>query len=449
MRALARLIGVLGQIGCVIGLSAYHSANIAVPTYPIWGTSRLIWAVSYIVLLLIAAYVVGLPDRATSVKQAMSLAAVAGFLGATGISLIQLLLGSALLPRFVVFGTMILGIPILTITNIIYRTGQARSGGADRVVIIASRREIEQLIDDLTLDLERPVQLAAVIEVDSEITIDEDTLRKQIPDSLAFNVLVIDRHAQEQPAVISLAAEIHESGVRVRSLQDFYAEWLGKLPMSELERKSLFFDIGEIHNSGYANVKRAVDILIAIPGMGLLTLMIPVIWLLNLVANRGPLFFTQTRVGKGGNPFTIWKFRTMTDHVGKESGVEHQHQWTAENDPRVTPFGKLLRKTHLDELPQMFNILKGDLSVVGPRPEQQHYVEQLSESLPFYNLRHLVRPGLTGWAQVKYGYAGDERDALEKLQYEFFYLENQDLGFDLSIMVRTFGSMTGGSGSGR
>ncbi|MCZ7630136.1 MAG: sugar transferase [Microthrixaceae bacterium] len=115
----------------------------------------------------------------------------------------------------------------------------------------------------------------------------------------------------------------------------------------------------------------------------------------------------------------------------------------------MTPFGRLLRHSHLDELPQLVNILRGDLSIVGPRPEQPHYVEELSEKLAFYDMRHLVRPGLTGWAQVKYGYAGDERDALEKLQYEFFYLRHQDLVFDQRIVLRTLRAMIGGRGSGR
>ncbi len=108
------------------------------------------------------------------------------------------------------------------------------------------------------------------------------------------------------------------------------------------------------------------------------------------------------------------------------------NEWTQANDPRVTPFGRFLRSTHLDELPQVVNIVRGDLSLVGPRPEQPRYVSELSDKLPFYDLRHLVRPGLTGWAQVKYGYAGDENDALEKLQYEFFYLRHQSLGVRLA-----------------
>ena len=120
--------------------------------------------------------------------------------------------------------------------------------------------------------------------------------------------------------------------------------------------------------------------------------------------------------------------------------------WTGEDDPRITRFGGVLRRTHLDELPQVVNILRGELSIVGPRPEQPRYVDELNEKLPFYSMRHLVRPGLTGWAQIKYGYAGDERDALEKLQYEFFYLRRQSLSLDLRIVGRTVRSVLGGDG---
>jgi lipopolysaccharide/colanic/teichoic acid biosynthesis glycosyltransferase len=122
------------------------------------------------------------------------------------------------------------------------------------------------------------------------------------------------------------------------------------------------------------------------------------------------------------------------------------NEWTGEDDPRITGFGRVMRVTHLDELPQMWNILRGDLSIVGPRPEQPRYVEELTQKLPFYDLRHLVRPGLTGWAQVKYGYAGDERDALEKLQYDFYYLRHQSIAFDLRIIGRTVRSVLGRKG---
>jgi lipopolysaccharide/colanic/teichoic acid biosynthesis glycosyltransferase len=150
------------------------------------------------------------------------------------------------------------------------------------------------------------------------------------------------------------------------------------------------------------------------------------------------LFFVQERIGRNGKSFRIIKLRTM--RVNTERATKRT-EWTGESDQRVTSFGRVLRRCHLDELPQVVNVIKGDLSFVGPRPEQPRYVEELSEKIPFYDLRHLVRPGITGWAQVKFGYAGDERDALEKLQYDFYYLRHQAIGLDLRIIGRTLRSV--------
>ena len=258
-------------------------------------------------------------------------------------------------------------------------------------------------------------------------------------------VVVLDRAAQVEPSIVSQAASLHESGIRLRTLSLFYEEWLGKLPVSELERVSLMFDIGEVHRTRYGRVKRLVDVALATAGLVVLAVAIPIVWVADRLANRGPLFYRQARVGKLGEPFEIVKFRTMRPDA---DGTTH-NEWTTEDDPRITPFGQVLRASHLDELPQVLNILRGELAVVGPRPEQPAYVEELTEKLPFYSMRHLVRPGLTGWAQVKYGYAGDERDALEKLQYEFFYLRRQGLVLDLRIVGRTLRSVTGRQGGGR
>jgi lipopolysaccharide/colanic/teichoic acid biosynthesis glycosyltransferase len=228
--------------------------------------------------------------------------------------------------------------------------------------------------------------------------------------------------------------------VRIRTTSLFYEEWLGKIPVGDLARVSLFFDIGEVHRAMYGRFKRILDVGFGAVGVVITALMLPVVLVGNHFGNQGPLFYVQERIGRGGRPFRIYKFRTMAPVAGTQAS------WTTNDDPRVTDFGRFLRRTHLDELPQAFNILRGDLSMVGPRPEQPTYVDELTTKLPFYGLRHCVRPGLTGWAQVKYGYAGDEADAREKLQYDFHYLRRQSVSFDLRIVARTLRSVIVGDG---
>lgn len=455
MRRAARYLSVGGVVLAVVVLSIYHARRIAVPAYSVTGTSRFTWMIGYIFLISLATYAVGLPDQPKNKRQAAWLSLLATGVGALGISLVQLLTGDALLPRFVVFGAALVNVPIQIAVNALSRQGQSRDEGRDRVLLIASHTEHQRLVDDLRLEPEHGASLVAWLTTDD--------IKSRLPDRAAIiemqraskaTLVVLDHQAQVQDEIISQVAQLHESGVRIRTLVAFYEHWLGKLPLDELERASLFFDIGEVHGTRYGRIKRITDIGFALFGLLVLAIATPLVFLGDLIANRGPLLYRQKRVGKGGESFTILKFRTMAEvsrsgrHVAGDEVATHG-EWTSENDPRITPFGRLLRRSHLDELPQMVNILRGDLSIVGPRPEQPHYVEELSEKLAFYNLRHLVQPGLTGWAQVKYGYAGDETDALEKLQYEFFYLQRQNMTFDLRIMLRTLRSTIGGQGSGR
>jgi len=449
----ARLVSLGGGTVAVIALSKVHAAAIAYPPYDFTGGPRLWWALGYIGFLLLTTYAVGLPDQPRTASGAAWLALLSASGAALGVSVVQLVVGDALLPRFVVFGAVLVDVPIQVLANLMARRGREREGSRDRVLLVSSPIERAQLVDDLRMEPERSVTLAGTMDRrEAEPTPAEHAPIVAAAALTRATLVVLDRAAQADERVIGQAAVLHERGVRIRTLEGFYAEWLGKLPVNELERASLFFDISEVHNSGYARVKRLTDLGIALVGTLALALVTPIVIIGDLFANRGPLLYRQHRVGRNGEEFTILKFRTMradgaevpTMGVAGSAG-----RWTQEDDPRVTPFGRLLRSTHLDELPQVLNILKGELSVVGPRPEQPHYVAELSDKLPFYQLRHLVRPGLTGWAQVKYGYAGDERDALEKLQYEFFYLEHQGMTFDLRIMLRTFRSIVGGRGHGR
>ncbi len=439
MSRLARLLVVVTIPAVVLGLSKVHAAYWAANSYDFTSSFRLGWAAAFIGLLWLSSYAVGLPALVRGPREAFVAAVVSISISVAAISGIQLLTGDALLPRFVVFGSALLLIPILTVLGIVGARGRRQRAERDRVVFVGGRTEAAQLRDDLHHDVEQPATLLAAVEMDDLDPTSGVTLAQRVHD-IDANLVVLDVSAQADEVVVSQAAAVHETGVRVRTLSLFYEQWLGKLPVTELERVSLLFDVGEVHRARYARMKRVLDVIAGALGCVALGVAMPIIVIGNLVGNRGPLFFAQQRVGKGEQEFTIHKFRTM--RPGSSDG-----EWTGEHDDRITPFGQILRRSHLDELPQVVNIVKGDLSLVGPRPEQPRYVRELSEKLPFYNVRHLVRPGLTGWAQVKYGYAADERDALQKLQYEFFYLRRQSFLFDARIVVRTLRHL--GAGGGR
>jgi lipopolysaccharide/colanic/teichoic acid biosynthesis glycosyltransferase len=184
----------------------------------------------------------------------------------------------------------------------------------------------------------------------------------------------------------------------------------------------------------FDSFKRLMDILMAVVGL-LLTLAVTPLAAAGLwVEDRGPVFYRQRRVGQAGRQFEILKFRTMVRHA-EVNGP----QWAAVGDPRVTWMGRILRRLHLDELPQAWNILKGEMSVIGPRPERPEFVEALQAAIPFYRTRLSVRPGVTGWAQVNFEYGDSIEDALVKLRYDLYYIKHRSLLLELTILVRTLG----------
>ncbi|MFN2569974.1 MAG: sugar transferase, partial [Candidatus Dormibacteria bacterium] len=381
----------MGTAATVLGLGKLHAKYIG--HYELHTSEQFAWSLAYIALLCVFAYGMGLPDVPTNAGEAFSSAALGTVGAAVVISVFQLVLGSLLLPRFVVFSSAVLLVPgWMTAAFIAHRGGQ-RQAGRDRVVAVVTKDDAAVLAEELTRAPERPASLVRAL------TIDEAVMRTAVGPALLeaaatarATVLVLDRHAQADDEVLAQAARLHEQGMRVRALSFFYDEWLGKLPIAELERMSLMFDIREVHRARYSRAKRTFDMLLALAALPILLVVTPLVALGNMVGNRGPLFFRQPRVGRDNVEFPIWKFRTMRPHAG---GPSH---WTTADDPRITPFGRFLRRRHIDELPQVLNLLKGEIAMVGPRPEQPQYVEELTEKIRFYRLRHVVRPGITGWA---------------------------------------------------
>ena len=435
MRRLATALLYTGVVGIVFGLSILHGAYVG--DYDFFETFRFGWAIGYCAWLVVVLYGFGLPDVYRDVRSAVVPSISAAAIGALGVSLVQLVLGAALLPRFVVFGSAVLVVPWCLVCSKLSQTGRTRLESRDRVLVVGSASLASMLRAELADQPERPASIVGSVTIADLVAEIEGTPLVDAAAGHRATVVVFEPDALVDERIVDQAAVLHLTGVRIRTRPSFSDEWLGKVPVEDLAQTSLFFDIGELHVARYGRFKRVFDVFAGVVGVLVLAIVTPFVIVGDLVANRGPLFYRQARVGRDRREFTIYKFRTMDDDRGAIT------DWTSLDDPRVTPFGSLLRRSHLDELPQMINVLKGDLSLVGPRPEQPRYVTELTTKLPFYELRHSVRPGLTGWAQVKYGYAGDETDAREKLQYDFYYLGHQSLRFDLVITGRTIRTIIG------
>lgn len=224
------------------------------------------------------------------------------------------------------------------------------------------------------------------------------------------------------------------AGLRVYDLSDFYEFCWMKVPVHHLHHGWFAFSTGFplLHDRQSARMKRMFDIAAALVLLSLSFPLMMLAWTLVRLESRGPGLYSQRRVGMGGHPFTVYKFRSMRQDAEVQGAV-----WATKNDPRVTRFGRFMRITRIDELPQLFNVLWGEMSFIGPRPERPEFTVQLESQIPFYALRHLVRPGLTGWAQVNYSYGSTIDDSREKLEYDLYYLKNHTFLLDLIIVFRT------------
>jgi len=223
------------------------------------------------------------------------------------------------------------------------------------------------------------------------------------------------------------------NGIEVVDAPTFYEIMQGKLMLEHITPSWIIFSAG-FRRTALVNVyKRGIDICLAVAGILLTAPFFPVIALAIKIDSNGPLFFRQVRVGAGEKPFLLYKFRSMREDAERDSGAV----WAVKNDSRITGVGQFFRNSRIDELPQLFNVLKGDMSFIGPRPERPEFVESLKRDIYYYSKRHTIKPGLTGWAQVRYPYGASVEDAVEKLRYDLYYIKNISVFLDAQIMFET------------
>jgi len=226
-----------------------------------------------------------------------------------------------------------------------------------------------------------------------------------------------------------------ERGVRITPMADLYERLTGRVPVDHAGG-----NLYVAFQTGHSPLQRLYDVLwrgvelaVALADCAATGLVLPFIWLADRIASPGPLFYRQERVGQGGRTFDVVKFRSMIPDAERATGAV----WAKEGDDRITPVGRFMRKTRLDELPQFWNVLRGDMALIGPRPERPEFVAQLAECIPYYRVRHAVRPGLTGWAQVAYRYGSSIEDARVKLEHDLYYIKHRGPYLDLAILLRT------------
>ncbi|TDE53919.1 exopolysaccharide biosynthesis polyprenyl glycosylphosphotransferase [Flavobacterium sp. GT3P67] len=332
----------------------------------------------------------------------------------------------------------------LFLWRMFYVTFLASNRFLQNAVLICDKEQVEELISGLE-HIDPHYRIIAFVNADAaEDAIAEYPYVKNIKREELFSF--VKENSISEIVIASqktdgITAELYqqllrllESGSIIREYTQVYESKTERIPVHYMSRDFYrFFPFSRInHNKLYLLSVRIFEIGISILGLFIGLVLIPLLLIGNAIGNRGKLFYTQERVGKDGVVFEILKFRTMVSNAESNGAV-----FTATNDSRVTVFGKFLRKTRIDEFPQFINILKGDMAVIGPRPERPFFVKEIAEIMPFYETRHIIKPGLTGWAQVNYAYGATIDESLIKLQYDLYYIKHRSVFLDLSIAFKT------------
>ena len=295
-----------------------------------------------------------------------------------------------------------------------------------KILFLGNMTEFEGTINYIREEPQLGYEIADIISPDSTSDL------KQIIADKKVNIIVLGQHLQESS---ELAHSLYETIFSRISFVDFvtFSESLtGRIPVHALSESWFLENLKEADKRFYNGAKRTTDLLLSLILGVVLLLLLPIIALLIKINDQGNIFYTQKRIGLGGKEYVIWKFRTMIENA-ESAGA----QFAGMNDSRITAVGKFLRKTRLDELPQVWNILSGEMSFIGPRPERPEFVAELTRQMPFYAVRHLIKPGLTGWAQINYPYAGTFEENLNKLQYDLYYIKNRSILLDITIIFKT------------
>ncbi len=317
-----------------------------------------------------------------------------------------------------------------------------------KVVLIVDSENVKEQI--LGLEIVDPhYKVVAVVQVNADFenaaftefrkSIAIDQLQHFVIQNQISEIVVATQNTNSITVVLyNQLIELLEKGFSIREYSHVYESITQRIPVQYLASDFYrYFPFSRSNqNRLYLLVVKVLEIAISLLGLLLGLGLLPLLFIFNLLWNKGPMFYTQERVGKNGTVFKILKLRTMIVNAETNNAI-----FAAVNDHRITPFGKFLRKTRIDELPQFINVLKGEMAVIGPRPERPIIVAAISKEMPFYETRHVIKPGLTGWAQVNFSYGESIEDSLIKLQYDLYYIKHRSIFLDINICIKTLSTV--------
>lgn len=316
------------------------------------------------------------------------------------------------------------------------------------VVLVCDKEQLQELV--LGLESADPhYKISAYInsdgddsfrvKIDGITDLNSDELAHYVRNNSISEIVIASQKTEGITTVLyNQLIQLLENGLIIREYTQVYETITQRIPVQYVSRDFYrYFPFSRSNqNKLYLLVTRLIEVLFSLIGLCFGVLFLPFILIGNLIGNRGSLFYTQERVGKNGKVFKIFKYRTMVANAENHGAV-----FTTFNDKRITPFGTFLRKSRLDEFPQFINILKGDMAIIGPRPERPVFVQEIAQLMPFYETRHVIKPGLTGWAQVNYAYGDSMEDSLVKLQYDLYYIKHRSIFLDVNITIKTFSTI--------
>ena len=394
------------------------------------------------------------PHTAVNWRKTIRGIAIAAFLGIVIYSLVFIIrVDPNSLPRIGVGAFLFYASFLSLLWRSIYIRFYTSSGQLRRVLVVGAGKAGKTLAEVLVSQNPPPFALIGFVDDDPQKLgqsvcdfpiISQSFELLDIIDTQKISDIVVAISGAIQGATFQTILDAQEQGVEVTRMPTLYEEMTGRVPIHHLESDWVirsFTDQARVSGI-YLLVKRLIDILGGLAGLVIYIFIFPVTALATLIDSGWPILYSQTRSGKGGQVFKIYKFRTMY----QDAEADGQARLAEKNDPRVTVVGNILRRFRLDEFPQFWNVLRGELSLVGPRAERPEWVDTFQKQIPFYRARLLVKPGVTGWAQINYGYVSTIGDTAVKLEYDLYYIKHRTLGMDLNIILRTIGTMFSGKG---